>query len=452
MSDRQHEGPGAPEDAARDRHAAPPGAHAMNVVRWVLFGALLVLAVASIASYVSWRMSVGKDTHAAKAALYHCPMHPTYTSDRPGECPICGMSLEPITESENAAESGDVHGLTGVTIDFERQQLIGVRTAVVSRRALSGALDLVGFVTPDEARVKRVQIRASGWVQKLEVNTTGEVVRAGQPLLTIYSPELYQSEREYLIERSTPTDTSHVHGHGSSEASTARTRLTLLGIPDEEIARLEREGTAAVHLTLRAPVDGTVLERGVSEGQYVGADTPLYTVADLSRLWVIADLYEMDFRRLRTGDRVEFVADALPGRTFAGRVDFIYPTVSDETRTLKVRVVVDNADGALRPGMYGRVEVQGSGPKTLTLPTESVIRTGTSDYVFVARHGGRFEPRLVRLGVEDGDRVQVLGGVAEGDTVVSSASFLIDSESRLRAAISGMGAQPGGGGSKPHAH
>jgi Cu(I)/Ag(I) efflux system membrane fusion protein len=178
-----------------------------------------------------------------------------------------------------------------------------------------------------------------------------------------------------------------------------------------------------------------VLERGVVEGQYVGADTPLFSLADLSRVWVLADLYEMDFGRVRAGDRVRFSADALPGRAFEGRVDFVYPTVSSETRTVKLRIALENPAGELRPGMYGRVLVTSAGAPTLVIPGEAVVNAGEHDYVFLARAGGHFEPRMVSVGVQDGDQ-------AEGDTVVASASFLIDSESRLKAAIAGMGKQP----------
>jgi Cu(I)/Ag(I) efflux system membrane fusion protein len=266
-------------------------------------------------------------------------------------------------------------------------------------------------------------------------------VTAGQPLLTLYSPELYQSEQEYLIElhaMETAPGTSHEQGG----AGAARERLGLLGVPAAEIARLEAERSAATRLVLTAPFAGTVLERGVVEGQFVGADTPLFSLADLSRVWVLADLYEMDLGRVHAGDAAGFNAGALPGRTFAGRVDFVYPTVSSETRTVKLRVTLENPRGELRPGMYGSVIVSAGGANVLVIPGESVVHTGESDYVFLARAGGHFEPRLVTVGVQDGDHVQILKGLAEGDTVVASASFLIDSESRLKAAIAGMGRQP----------
>jgi len=266
-------------------------------------------------------------------------------------------------------------------------------------------------------------------------------VNVGQPLMSIYSPELFQSEQEYLINK----------GEGEPRSNTvpgtpdpvAAERLQLLGVPDEEIQRLDREGKATTQLVLRSPVTGTVLERGVVEGQYVGADTPLLTVADLSRIWVMADLYEMDMTRVRVGERASFTTDAMPGRRFEGRVEFVYPTVSNETRTLKARLVLPNPDGVLRPGMYGRVSVSARGVSALSVPAEAVVNAGEHTYVFIAHAGGQFEPRMVWTGMPEGDRIQILKGVAEGDTVVSSASFLIDSESRLKAAIAGMGAQPG---------
>jgi len=427
----------------------PPGAAFMNGLRWALFAALLALAAVSIGSYILSRQPGATGPIGVRQARYHCPMHPSYTSDKPGECPICGMSLEPIPtggQDHAAMGTGDVPGLTSVHLTPERIQLIGVRTARVEKRPLGGSLDLVGFVSPDEARLARVQVRAAGWVERLHVNRTGELVEEGWPLLSLYSPELYQSEQEFLIELSAQGADTSMHEAGAT--ASARERLRLLGVPDDEIERLEREKTASSRIVLRSPVSGTVLERNVTEGQYVAADTPLFTVADLSYVWVLADLYEMDFGRVRVGDGARFRADALPARVLEGRVEFVYPTVSSQTRTLKLRVSFENRDGMLRPGMYGRVEVTGRGAPTLALPSEAVVHTGEHDYVFLVRAGGHFEPRQVEMGLREGDWVQILRGVAAGDTVVASASFLIDSESRLKAAIAGMGKQPTAG----HAH
>lgn len=434
--------PGPPRGSS---HEPPPGAGFMNAFRWVLFAGLLALALASVAGYVAWRRQANRPVAGAGTARYHCPMHPTFTSDRKGTCPICSMDLEPIP-SEGApidsAGSGDVPGLTPVYLSPERVQMIGVRLAIVEHRPLSAAVELVGFVAPDESRLRRVQLRVSGWVEELHVSNTGQEVTAGQPLLSIYSPELYQSEREFLIELGAASPDSGP-SHLANALPAARERLRLLGIPEQEIRRLERERTAGTRLALGAPVSGTVLEKGVVEGQYVGAETPLFTVADLSRVWVLADLYEQDLPRVHRGDAASFTADALPGTSIGGTVDFIYPTVSSDTRTVKARIVLDNANGRLRPGMYGRVRLSGRGAAMVVVPSEALVRTGENTYVFLARSDGHFEPRAVRTGAQSGDRVQVLSGLAPGDTVVSSASFLIDSESRLKAAIAGMGSKPG---------
>ena len=432
----------------------------MNVLRWVMFGGLLLIAVVAGAAWLNSRAPRGGSAATAADAKFYCPMHPTYTSPRPGECPICGMALEPIppdTPGGIAPEGvGDVPGLTTVHLSTERIQMIGVRTARVEARALGSGAALVGFITPDESRLRRVQLRVAGWIERLHVNRTGESVRAGEPLVTIYSPELFQTEQEFLIETSAPRGTrdsstrNSAMDHEAPGPAAARERLKLFGVPDAEIRRLERERKASTRLTLPAPVSGTVLERNVTEGQSVGPDTPLMTIADLSRVWVVADVYEMDLGRVRIGDVARFTADALPGRAFLARVEFLYPTVSGETRTLKVRFTLDNRDGALRPGMYGRVMIAHRGGAVPSVPAEALVRAGEHNYVFLARAGGTFEPRAVDIGLDDGEYVQIVRGVGVGDTVVASASFLIDSESRLKAAISGMGTKSATGTHEGH--
>ena len=425
-------------------HEPPPGASFMNTVRWVLFGGLLLLAIVSVGSFIAYKMSEGRGPARSKqvagATIYRCPMHPNYTSDKPGECPICGMNLEQVELTETATHAGHdggVPGLTTVQIPSARTQLIGVRLARAERGGLGEGAPLVGFVSPDETRLRRVQLRVSGWVQNVTMNRTGERVTAGQPMLSIYSPELYQSEQEYLIAMG---DGAGVMGHDAGAHDSSRERLRLLGVPDEEVARLERERKPSSKLALRSPVTGTVLERNVVEGQFISADTPLFTVADLSRVWVLVDLYEMDLGRVRVGDRVRFTVDGLPGREFTAAIEFVYPTVSSETRTLKARLSLANPDGLLKPGMYGQVDVASHrGGSALIVPSEAVVNTGEYSYVFLARGDGHFEPRRVWTGRGDGDRVTILKGLAEGDTVVASASFLIDSESRLKAAIAGIG-------------
>jgi Cu(I)/Ag(I) efflux system membrane fusion protein len=420
----------------------PPGARFMNVFRWTLFALLGVLAVASVTGYF---MSRGAPV-SAQAAKYYCPMHPSYTSARPGECPICGMNLEPIPAggTHDSTATSAVHGLAEIQLSPERIQLIGVRTARAERARFAAPLELVGFVAPDEASFSEIRLRVDGYVEKLHASRVGDVVRAGDPLVTLYSPELFQSEGEFLIE-SGATDSAR---HEQFDVESSRRRLRLLGVPDEEIARLERERTAATRLTLRAPFSGTVLERNVVAGQRVDPEMPLLRLADLSRIWVLADLYEMDLARVRVNDPAVFTSDGLPGRPFRGAVDFIYPTVSPETRTLQVRITLANPGGVLRPGMFGRVKVTPRGREALLVPMEAVIQTGEQSYVFLAHAGGRFTPREIATGESDGERIEVLSGLAAGDTVVASAPFLIDSESRLRAGLSGAAGHESHGGGK----
>ncbi len=410
-------------------HQPPPGAGFMNALRWALFVVLLLLAVVSIASYVAWRRDEGRTARVGVGQRWHCPMHPAYTSDRAGDCPICGMALVPIPANAAGGHPGDVSGLTTVELDQGRVQAIGVRLAVATRASMSDDLELAAFLSPDESRVHTVQLRVAGWIQALHVDVTGQHVSAGQPLVTLYSPELFQSESEFVLALQS--------GMG---ADAVRERLRLLGVPDAEVARLERDRTPSTRLTMRAPVSGTVLERLVTAGQSVGPDTPLMVLGDLTRPWVLADVYELDLARVTTGAPVTFTSQSLPGRSWRGRVEFLYPTVSGDTRTMRARIALDGDTRDLRPGLFGSVRVAGRGASALQVPTEAVVHTGEQDYVFLARAGGRFEPRLVRTGREAGERVEVLQGLAAGDTVVASASFLIDSESRMQAAIAGLGA------------
>ena len=416
----------------------PPGAPLMNALRWVLFGVLALVAVVALAAYFRGRTPAARETAATAAGVYYCPMHPNVTSDRPGECPICGMSLEK-REPGGASSSarGNVPQLTTIHLTPERIQMIGVRTLVAAPGGLAPERELTGFVAPDEERIERLQVRVSGWVQEMNVGAVGDFVARGAPVLTLNSPELFQSESEFLIALAAADSGTHEHDRRLLDA--ARSRLRIQGVADEEIRRLERTRQASARLTLYSPAAGTVMERGVVSGQYVGPGTPLLTIADLSRVWVLIDVYERDLAMVRPGSHARFESEALPGRTMEGTIDFVYPTVDPNTRTAKARLVLANPNHALRPGTFGTVRVRGAAPRAgLVLPGEAVINTGNERYVFLAHANGHFEPRRVRVGREEGDAVEILSGLAAGDTVVASGSFLIDSESRLEAALGGM--------------
>jgi len=469
---------------------APPLVRTMAVVRWVILAGMTIFALVMILNYFGvtpWA------TSTTAAAQYNCPMHPTYVSNQPGECPICGMSLVrvnkegkeiqsggsvagtsaspesghemPVTSESSASQmSGQemagmtqppssqqgvsdmgiapVPGLIPIAIEPKRLQLIDVRTGAVERRSLDGNLGVVGFITPDETRVANLHLRFNGWVKELQVDQTGQLVKEGERLLSVYSQELYQAEQDYIIARQA-LDRGPKEGELASTRrnllDAARQRLELLGVPADELSRLDAETTPSSELWVRSPFSGYVMEKNVVKGQYVGPDQNLFSIVDLSKVWVLADVYERDITGVRIGQKARMTTTAYAGESFGGRVDFIYPSISAQTRTLKIRLVFANPSMRLRPGMYSEIELEGSGKSVLAVPVDAVMDDGNRQYVFVVHEGGRFEPRLVKIGQKSDDFAEVLSGLTQGELVVTSANFLIDSESRLKAAIAGMG-------------
>jgi len=298
---------------------------------------------------------------------------------------------------------------------------------------LTQTIQAVATVAPDESRISHAHTRVAGWVEQLDVNTTGEMVRAGQPLARIFSQELLSSQTEYLAARRATA----ASGIASAVIASGRTRLSVLGMSPEEITEIEQTGEPKRLVTLVAPHSGVVVNRGISVGTAVDPSTPLLTVADLSRVWVLAEVPEAGISAIRVGStaRLEFPAS---GRDpFTARVDFLYPTLTERTRTLRVRFSVGNPRGTLRPGLYGNAIFELPGAMTLTVPRDAVVDTGRQQHVFVSI-GDRFEPRPVTLGVQLADRIEILSGLTAGERIVSAGVFLLDSESRLRA-TGGMG-------------
>jgi Cu(I)/Ag(I) efflux system membrane fusion protein len=294
-------------------------------------------------------------------------------------------------------------------------------------------------VAVDEARLARVHARYSGWVEQLLVATTGQKVRRGQVLAALYNLELVPAQQEFLAARrwSKPgaTGESTLAPSGESLEEDARARLELFGLSRGEIEVIAKTGKPARAIAVSAPIDGYVVRKSAVRGSYVQPGTELFEIADLSKVWVVAEIYEYDMARVRVGQTVDVALSAYPGQRFSGKVAFIQPTVDAATRTSSVRVELPNKDGKLRPGMYGDVTIRLDGAEGVVVPAEALVDTGEYQYVFLAREGGRFEPRRVRAGARSGGKVQILEGLAPGDSVVTTANFLIDSESRLRAAI-----------------
>jgi Cu(I)/Ag(I) efflux system membrane fusion protein len=413
-----------------------------------------VLALAALGT-AACRPAPATEVQAASPAAmarYHCPMHPTYVSDRPGACPICGMNLVASEAAASAPpatvpEMAGVPGRAIVSLSPERRRALGLRTEPVRRSALDRTLRTVGRVTPDERRLHHVHTKYDGYIEHLYVDFTGKRVRKGEPLVSLFSPELVATQQEYLLAWRARLELAEsglpsVAQGGVDLLEAARRRLLLWDIRAEDITRLERTGIVQRTLDLHSDVSGYVVQKTALHGMRVMPSDILFDIADLSHLWVLADVYESDLPSVRLGMPAEVSLPYLPGRRWMGTVTNVAPTVEAQTRTIKVRVEVDNADGALKPEMFADVLLRSGGGEGLLLPADAVIHAGERQLVFVDLPDGRLEPREVHLGVRVGDAVQVLHGVAEGERVVTTANFLLDSESSLKAALSTMSPAP----------
>jgi len=324
----------------------------------------------------------------------------------------------------------------GVPLDRAAAGRLGITFARAAVRPLGRETRVVGTLAYAEPRREYVNARVMGWVERLYADYMGKPVRKGDPLLALYSPELVSAQEEYLSARRLGDE---------SLTAAARRRLDLWNIPADQLDSLEHTGKARRTIVLRAPISGEIAEKMVTDGQAVQAGENLFLIADRRVLWVDLAVYEMDARSLRIGVPVEVTVDALPGRTYAGRVTFIHPTVDEKTRTLTARAEVVNRDGALRPGMFATAVLRPASAKALTVPTQAVLPTGTRNLVFVNRGDGQFMPRAVAVGVRGDSLVEVVRGLKPGDEVIASATYLLDSESNLGAAMQGLMLQMGMG-------
>ena len=340
------------------------------------------------------------------------------------------QTVAPLTNSEMPSAVGTAAALDRVPVDVSAAtvQEFGIRVEVVGREALTQEVRAVATVVPDESRISHVHTRVPGWVEQLDVNTTGEMVTAGQPLARIFSQELLSSQTEYLAARRTTA----ASGIASAVMASGRTRLTVLGMTPAEIDGIEQTGEPRRLVTVVAPRSGVVVNRGITVGTSVDPSTTLLSIADLSRVWVLAEVPEADTLGIRVGTTAQLDFPASGRQPFAARVEFLYPTLTDRTRTLRVRFSAANPTGTLRPGLYGTAAFESTGQQVITVPRDAVVDAGAQQHVFVAT-GDRFEPRAVALGVQLADRVEIRSGLAEGERIVAAGVFLLDSESRLRA-------------------
>jgi len=391
---------------------------------------VLAAAVLGLVLMRQHRVAPGKQvTDNGAPSYWYDPMHLGQHFDKSGKSPFMDMQLMPKYADRAPSDAGRVPPDT-IAIDPRVVQDLGVRLAAVEQSSFARVVDTVGLVTIDEHRIEAIQVREPGWVERLDVRAVGDAVRRGQLLAGIYSPDLLATQQELLIARSSGDPIL---------IEAARRRLGLFGLSEAQIARIEKTGQVERRIDYYAPFDGYVMELGVRQGAAVPPGATLFQLAALSSVWMIAEVPEAKAAWIKTGNPAQAEVPALPGERFEGKVDYLYPELTLATRTLKVRVVINNPGQHLRPGMYATAHLRGpTQVSVLTVPTEAVIKTGTRSIIVVADDATHFRPVRVQIGAEQGGRSEVLMGLTAGQMVVASGQFLIDSESNLRAAFDNL--------------
>ena len=431
-------------------------------MKWIST-AILLIVVAVAASVAGYWWGTGRSTQSSAASpeqaksqaarkilYYRNPMGLPDTSPVPKKDSM-GMDYTPVYEGEEPASDGSV-----VKISVEKVQKLGVRTEAAALRELIRTVRAVSTVQADERRLHTVAPRFEGWIERLYVNTTGQAVTKGDALMDVYSPELITAQQEYLIAwqgvQAVAGGSPDVRAGMQRLVDSALQRLRNWDISEAELLHLQKEGKARQYVTLRSAVSGVVLEKPSIQGKRFMPGEVLYQIADLSSVWVLADVFEQDLGMVRLGQPAAVRVDAYPDKVFNGKITFIYPTVTPETRTAKVRVELSNVQALLKPAMYARVEFASgqNKAKVLAVPDSAVLDSGTRQVVLVELGAGRFEPRAVKLGMRGDGYVEVLEGVKAGEAVVVSANFLIDAESNLKAALGGF--SQGAQSAKPVTH
>ena len=412
----------------------------MNKV--TLLGCALSLAIGlGVGYYLIPKDSPAMSGNASvekKPMFYRSPMNPQVTSPVPATDPM-GMDYVPVY-----ADDGESEVAGTVKINPVVQNNIGLRTDIATREVLSRTIRTVGRVDYDEEKMFRLHPKVDGWIKDIRVDKTGQPVQADEVLLEIYSPKLVSTQQEFLLalqnyELLKDNRIEDIRRGAIALVSSSRDRLSLLDVPEHQIKALEKSGTVTETLHIHSPVAGTVLHIGARQGQYVTPGSELYQIADLSTVWVYADIYEYELPWVNEGDPVEMTLTSLPGRVLTGTVSYIFPYAESKTRTTKVRVIFENPEMLLRPEMFADITIRSQKTATVVVvPAEAIIRSGEYSQIFVMKEEGVFEPRKVELGVESGGKVAVLEGIRAGEEVVVSAQFLIDSESSLREATAKM--------------
>ena len=439
-----------------------------NLFRKVALIALIAISLAAIL-YFSFSPRTSRDNrmphhtilHSTATAAkedYYCPMHTTYHSDKPGNCPVCSMKLVKVEKAPASqampglpmaaapSEASAAPSANALFIAPQKQQLIGMRSVPAIVQPLVREIRTVGKVAFDETKVTHIHTKVSGYIEDVFADYVGKSVRKGEPLFTIYSPDLVSTQQEYLLalkSRNILVNSSFpdiATGSANLLAAT-RQRLHLWDVTDEEIQRLEKDGTVKRAITVNSPVNGVVTERtAYHHGTFVDPEKDLFTIADLSRVWVLGEVYEYELPFVKVGQwaDVDFPY-AAAAKTLRARVNFVYPYLDPKTRTAQVRVEFANPGFALKPGMFANIRLTANLGNQLVVPQDAVLNTGTEQYVFLDLGKGYVEPRLVEAGLPTGDFYAIRKGLKSGDRVVTAANFVVDAESRLKGAFANMG-------------
>ena len=386
--------------------------------------------------------------------LYTCAMHPFIIKDKPGSCPICGMQLiKKIAEAQTASaqtaeQKQQADMLSHVSLSPTQAVIANVATVAIERTALAKEINATGIVQFDQSRQAKVTAWVAGRIDRLHVTTVGAYVSKGKPVAEVYSPDLVAAQQEYLLavrsrEQLKNSTIPSISQGGEGLVASSRQRLKLMGVKDEQLAGLEKSGQPNIRLSIYTPLSGVVIEKLVQEGQYVNVGEVMFNIADLSTVWVEAEVYENEFQFVKLGQRVEILSQSYPGKTFSGRVSFIYPFLDPKTRTVKVRVEMANPGLKLKPDMFVSASIKVPLGNAMAVPASAVMDTGKRQLVWVEMKPGMFEPRDVQVGARVGDKVQIVSGLKNGERVAASGGYLIDSEAQLKGGGGGHESMPG---------
>lgn len=425
-------------------------------MKWKKIIAVLLALLVSGGIYIFYTYHATSHEHESAEQLYTCPMHPQIIQDHPGKCPICGMDLVPLEKkSPELGPEADNKDKDHVPVEISKSsgEMIGVTYGTASYKNISKTIRTSARILADETRLYRVTVKMSGWIDRLYVNQTGQYVKKNDPLFAVYSPELLSAQQEYLSAIQAEKNSNEISGFMKDSIGqvrqAAREKLLLFDINELQIKKLEESGIVERTIILYSPFSGYVIDKPVLQGQKIMMNDVLLVIADVSTVWGEADIYETDIPYVKKGMPVKISLSYWPGKNFSGRVSFLYPSVDEETKTLKVRMDINNPGADLKIGMYADAIFQYSIGTRLSVPESAVMRTGIKDYVYVEK-AGKLIPTDVKIGMESSDGLyEIISGLKNGDRVVTSANFLIDSESSIKAAMKSVRDRSSGNNNEP---